>query len=301
MPMTFAEILGEPIPPIEILDVGAMLEDGADRYVGLVSQGLAHVTGFEPNRQEFQRLSKRPGPYRYLPLFLGDGKEATFHITNYPGCSSLLEPNSDVIDLFQTMDAIPDFGNFYVKAREQVQTTRLDDVVPAVRGDLLKIDIQGAELMVLQNGRKVLGQTLVLETEAEFVPLYRDQPLFGDLHSFLRSQGFMLHKLIDCGGRPFEGVNAQNPFAPVSQLMWADAIFVRDFSSLEAYGDDDLIKAAAILHVVYQSYDLVALLLREHDRRQGRGLWSKYAAWLETVELPSTAVTAKFRVTTGRV
>jgi len=299
--MTIAEILDEPIPPIEVLDIGAMLEDGADRYVGLVSEGLAQVTGFEPNRQEFQRLSQRPGPYRYLPVVLGDGKEATFHVTRYPGCSSLLEPNPDVIDLFQTMGCVPENGNFHVVATEQVQTTRLDDVVPELRGDLLKIDIQGAELMVLQNGPRVLGQTLVLETEAEFVPLYRDQPLFGDLHSFLRSQGFMLHKLIDCGGRPFEGVNAQNPFAPVSQLMWADAIFVRDFSDLAVYGDEDLIKAATILHVVYQSYDLVALLLREHDRRRGGGLRAKYAAWLETVELPSTAVTGKFRVTTGRV
>ena len=296
--MSFAEILGERIPGIEILDIGAMLEDGADRYVGLVSEGLGQVTGFEPNRQEFDRLSQRPEPYRYLPLFLGDGKKATFHVTNYPGCSSLLEPNSDVIDLFQTMDAIPDNGNFYVTAREQVQTTRLDDVAPEVRGDLLKIDIQGAELMVLENGRRVLGQCLVLETEAEFVPLYRDQPLFGDLQSFLRTQGFMLHKLIDFGGRPFKGVSAQDPFAPVSQVMWADAIFVRDFSNLAAYGDDDLIKASAILHVVYQSCDLVALLLREHDRRLGDGLWGKYAAWLEGAELPSTAVTAKYRVTT---
>ena len=275
-----------------------MLEDGADRYVDLVSQGLAQVTGFEPNPDEFARLSQRPGPYRYLPLFLGDGKMATFHLTNYPGCASLLEPNPDVIDLFQTMDSIPDYGNFYVRAREQVQTTRLDDVAPQVRGDLLKIDVQGAELMILQNGPRVLGQTLVLETEAEFVPLYRDQPLFGDLQSFLRAEGFMLHKLIDFGGRPFREVKPQNPFAPVSQVMWADAVFVRDFSRLEAYGDEDLLRAAAILHVVYQSYDLVGLLLREHDRRLGGALWVNYAAWLETAELPSAAVTMKYRVTT---
>ena len=41
------------------------------------------------------------------------------------------------------------------------------------------------------------------------------------------------------------------------------------------------------------AYDLVGLLLREHDRRQGRALWAKYAAWLEGVELSSTAVTTK--------
>jgi hypothetical protein len=39
----------------------------------------------------------------------------------------------------------------------------------------------------------VLADALVVETEAEFVPLYRGQPLFGDLQVFLRDQGFLLY------------------------------------------------------------------------------------------------------------
>ena len=53
----------------------------------------------------------------------------------------------------------------------------------------------------------------------------------------------------------------------MSQLLWADAIFVRDFTRLDAYSDDDLLKAAAVLDVVYSSYDLAGLLLIEYDRR----------------------------------
>ena len=64
---------------------------------------LLDTTGFEPNPAEYARLKDRPGPYRYLPVFLGNGAPATFHRTRYPGCSSLLMPDPKVIDLFMTI------------------------------------------------------------------------------------------------------------------------------------------------------------------------------------------------------
>jgi FkbM family methyltransferase len=295
--IAFADVLGHPIPRINILDIGAMLEDGSDRYDPLIAQGLAQVTGFEPNPTEFAKLSGRSGPYRYLPIFLGDGESATFRFTRYPGCSSLLEPDPAVIDLFETIGCADGPRNFEVIASERVQTTRLDDLRADLRADFVKIDVQGAELMILRNGARLLAETLVIETEAEFVPLYRDQPLFGDIQCFLRGEGFLLHKFVDFGGRPFRPMRPTNPFAPISQAMWADAIFVRDFSRLDTYSDEALLKAAAILDVVYQSCDLVGLLLREFDRRRNGTLWGHYAAFLGNRELPCAAVTMKHRIT----
>ena len=265
-----------------------MLEGEGDHYDALIAQGLARVTGFEPNPAEFARLANRPGPYRYLPAFLGDGGPATFHLTRYPGCASLLPPDPSVINLFETMGCEED-GNFRVVKTEPVKTTRLDDLASDIKADYIKIDIQGAELMVLQNGAGVLAKSVVVETEAEFIPLYRGQPLFGDLQCFLRDHGFVLHKFVDISGRPFRPVRPKNPFAPISQAMWADAVFVRDFSRLDRYSDEELIKAATILHVVYRSYDLAGLYLRELDRRQGSSLWGRYSSWLKICDLPSGA------------
>ena len=42
------------------------------------------------------------------------------------------------------------------------------------------------------------------------------------------------------------------------------------------YRDEGLLKAAAILDLVYGSYDLVALLLDEYDRRSKTCLRSRY-------------------------
>jgi hypothetical protein len=79
-----------------------------------------------------------------------------------------------------------------------------------------------------------------------------------------------------------------------------DAVFVRDFSRLDRYSDDDLIKAATILHVVYRSYDLAGVYLREFDRRQAGGLWQRYSSWVKTCDLPNAAVTFATQPTFAR-
>jgi FkbM family methyltransferase len=263
------------IPTIRILDVGAM-DVGQERYHALLKAGVAEVTGFEPNPAEYARLKDRKGPYRYLPVFLGDGKTATFHRTRYPGCSSLLAPDPGVIDLFTTIGCADPAGNFHVQATESVETVRLDDLEPRPAVDFLKIDVQGYELEIMRHGTKTLADTVVIECEVEFLPMYREQPLFGDVQCFLRDQGFVLHKMIDVGGRPFRPFAPTNPFLPMSQLLWADAIFVRDFTRLDSYSDDALLRAVAILDLVYASYDLPVLLLGEYDRRRQTKLRQSY-------------------------
>jgi len=274
-PANLAQILGRAIPTIHIFDVGAMLVE-QDRYQPLVAAGLAKVTGLEPNPAEYAKLQGRQGPYSYLPVFLGNGGPATFHLTRYPGCSSLMAPDAAVIDMFMTIGCADPGGNFYVQSRERVETVRMDDLGSSVVIDFLKIDVQGYELEIMRHGTGKLANTVMIECEAEFVPLYRGQPLFGDIQCFLREQGFVLHKLIDVGGRPFRPFSPPNPYLPMSQLLWADAIFVRDFTRLDSYSDDGLIKAAAILDLVYGSYDLAALLLGEYDRRAKSDLRNRY-------------------------
>ena len=114
------EFLGRKIPTIQILDIGAMAT-GQERYHPLVASGLAHVTGFEPNPAEYAKLQDREGPYRYLPYFLGAGGPATFHLTRYPGCSSLLMPDTRVIDLFMTIGCDDPDANFHVQKTETVR------------------------------------------------------------------------------------------------------------------------------------------------------------------------------------
>jgi hypothetical protein len=167
-------------------------------------------------------------------------------------------PDSGMIDLIQTISAkLPD-GNFAVTGTERVQTKRLDDIADCPPCDFLKLDVQGAELDILQNGVETLKNVAVIQTEVDFVPLYKDQPLSGDIQVFLRDCGFQLHKFIHVAGRCFRPfLITERPLAAMSQVLWADAIFVRDFSAVDRFTDEQLLKAAIILHELYPSYDLV--------------------------------------------
>jgi hypothetical protein len=58
--------------------------------------------------------------------------------------------------------------------------------------DLLKLDLQGAERLVLTGGAEVLDRVEVIYTETFFEQLYADAWLFWDLNEFLSHRGFKL-------------------------------------------------------------------------------------------------------------
>jgi FkbM family methyltransferase len=281
------DALGIALPGVEILDVGAM-QEGEDRYEVLRGMNLARVTGFEPDEAQHAKLetSKR-GEDQYLPYFLGSGDTQTFYVARYPGCSSLYRADSKTIDPFTSIGT-SETGNFTVTETMEVQTRRLDDIAECPAPDFIKLDVQGAELDILRHGIGTLESALVVESEVEFIPLYENQPLFGDMQVFMREQGLLLHKFIDIAGRSLEpfALNG-NRYAATSQLLWADAVFVRDFTKLECFADEQLLKAALILHQVYYSYDLVHLLLKEYDARTDASSSTSYMQALShATELP---------------
>ena len=292
-PPRLREILDIDLPRIVVLDVGAMRE-GEDRYAALLEQDLASVVGFEPQAAQLDALlTRKPATHHYLPYFLGRGEARTFYVTRYPGCSSLYEPDPAVIDLFATLGTGPD-GNYEVVDRIEVETKRLDDIDECPPPDYVKIDVQGGELDVLDGGAEKLRDAVVIETETEFVPLYKEQPLFADVQTRLGALGFYLHKLVDVGGRTFRPVrNEPRPYRAISQLLWADAVFVRRFTDLAALSDTQLLKAALVLHEVYRSFDLVIHLLGELDRRQNSALATRYANSLGKTEVYRHFMTIK--------
>lgn len=281
MPFSLQDAIACPIPPVRILDVGASMVEGPDHYAPLVARGLAEVVGFEPDVAQHATLEASGRPhYRYLPYALGDGGEAVFHIANFPGCSSILPPNKAVIDRFSAIGASPPDGNFAIVRTEPVQTRRLDDLAAETGApDYIKLDIQGAEVTVLTNGVEALRSTLVVESEVLFVALYEGQGDFADLTALLRDQGFQLYELRDvrrCSVAPF--LAEMKPFPSRGQWMWADAVYVRAWHDLSGWSDAELLKAAAILHEVYEAYDLVHHFLLEVQLRSGEPLSDRYRA-----------------------
>ena len=70
---------------------------------------------------------------------------------------------------------------------------------------------------------------------------------------------------VDISGRNFRPMSTGDPTQALSQFLWADAVFVKDFAKLGDYSPEQMLKAAVILHEIYLSYDLVHILLYAHD------------------------------------
>jgi FkbM family methyltransferase len=261
------------LPRLKIVDVGAMsLGEGTDAYSPLTDATPCDVYGFEPVTEEFEKLkaAAKPG-HHYLPYFVGDGSAQTFYECNFAMTSSLFEPNSALLDKFQNLGELARVRKTY-----PVQTTRLDDI-PELKGtDFLKADVQGAELMVFEGAPRLLDDALVIHAEVEFVELYKGQPLFADIDAHLRSKGFVLH-LLGKAGRTFKPLVFMNDLnAGLSQILWGDAVYVRDFMSFDVLSGPALLKTATMLHHTYHSVDLAAVALAAYDRQHGTELQPAY-------------------------
>ena len=266
-----ATLLGTAAPRIDIVDVGAMMLEGAtDEYAPLVQQGVGHVVGFEPIPEECERLNRAAGKrQRFLPYFIGDGQPAEFKQCAAPMTSSLLEPNLPLLRRFNQLEEL----TTPVK-RWNVDTRRLDDIPEITAMDMLKIDVQGAELAVLRGGERLLQNAVVVQTEVEFAPMYVGQPLFADIDIELRRQGFAIHILGGGQGRAFKPIApGGDPSRRINQILWNDAVYVKDFMRFGELSAEQLLKLAIIVNDCYRSADLAALALQHYDAKAGKGLW----------------------------
>lgn len=127
---------------------------------------------------------------------------------------------------------------------------------------MLKIDIQGSELSVFESGRKRLHETVAIQTEASFVPLYENQAQFWEVDRELRQQGFIPHAFDAVKNWPISPyAHPEHHLLPVNQLLEADIVYVRDFVNAETMTDEQVKQLALLAHHCYKSYDLATRCL----------------------------------------
>jgi FkbM family methyltransferase len=146
-----------------------------------------------------------------LPVALSDtNSSAELRLTSHSGAHSLLEVG-DMRFYDEPVDILPP---------ERIETVTLDRLCED-RGidilDVLKMDIQGGELMALKGAKTMLarGAIRLIVLEVLFQPLYKHQPMFWDLADHLRGHGYALQGIYQLRH------HGQNP----ALLCWADAIF----------------------------------------------------------------------------
>ena len=261
----------------EIVDVGANPIDGDPPYKALLGAGLCRVTGFEPQQDALAKLNQSKSALEnYLPYAVGDGTTKTLNICRYSGWTSTLKPSAASLNVFPIFEQ-----NAQIIRQVPLETKRLDNIAEIERIDFLKIDIQGGELVALQNARRLLATASVIQIEVSFVTLYDDQPGLGEIDVELRRQGFMPH----CFAAVKKGLIAplvinNNPWQPINQLLEADMVYVKDFRDAGPLSDEQLKNICLIAHACYGSFDLAfrCLLVLEGRKAVEAKAGEKYLA-----------------------
>ena len=144
-----------------------------------------------------------------------------------------------------------------MKSQIPVTTRKLDDIAEIAHLDFLKMDVQGAEREVLAHGRAKLIDTVVIQTEVSFVPLYQGQPVFGEMDLALRELGFLPHCVTGTKIWPISPmVVGDAPNRGIRQLLETDMVYVRDFSRPQNMSAEQWKHLALVAHHCYGSYDL---------------------------------------------
>jgi len=200
-----------------IFDLGANLGQTARTYLELYPRSAIH--SFEPFPDAFRELehlaSSEPRLHAHRFAVAESGGTRTLHTNKHSATNSLLVNAATADEIVGIPGLMNPVGAI------DVDVVTLDGFCSEhgiERIDILKMDIQGSELMALRGAEHLLrGRRIgLIYTEVLFGTLYEGQADFSDLSIHLRDRGYRLFGLY------------QPTHNAAGRLGWADAIFVGD-------------------------------------------------------------------------
>lgn len=232
------------------LDIGS--RGGFDRDLLPIAWAVDGV-GFEPEPAAFAKLGPDPGPWRsmrWLPTAIGPSTgTATLNVPPDANGGSLLVHDPEIGRRFGLEHLTQDCRQI------MVETVTLADAI--ARWELpppayLKLDVEGAELAILDAAGGALDSLVAIKTEASFIPARLGQPLATDLIDALDKRGFVVMDILEPARwrrRPVAPAPyswAGDPAFSRGQLAQCDLLFFRDPVAIAAEDADSALRAALV-------------------------------------------------------
>lgn len=196
--------------PIVLIDIGAY--DGSftlslEKYCGLKEGILIEPM---PNKAKHLTYTFCNPKYQVFNVALSDksGQEK-FEVNDADFTSSLLKIKREMLE----------FSNINLGSTNTIDciTLTLDDIINQTNIediDLIKMDVQGAEHLVLLGGTQSLLKTKMIWTEFSYKALYENSSTFTEIYNMLSKSGFKL-------------IEVENGFrSPDGELLQGDALFI---------------------------------------------------------------------------
>jgi FkbM family methyltransferase len=248
--------------PLRVVDVGAL--GGIDHRWAKFTSSYEGIL-FEPDPREYEILRSSSSKNLLVLNSALSNSPATidFNLCNLPGRSSVYLPNIDFLSRFS------DVSSYEVIREIRIETDTLDNQLTKngiAEIDFIKIDTQGYELPILQGSVGYLDNVIGLELEVEFAPLYKNQPLFNEVDSFVREKGFELFDIKRYYWKRKEGIKTGNR---KGQLVFGDALYFRSPEQVLLINNinQDKIVRSICIYLVYGYLDLAESLLKKANSK----------------------------------
>jgi FkbM family methyltransferase len=231
---------------------------------------------------------------KHIPLALNKSiGEFPLYVTKSLWCTSLYSPNHPYLSRFAELSELMNL-DFTV----DIETTTLDAFCQSEgisEIDFLQIDVQGADLNVLEGATQLLKNSiLAIQTEVEFSHLYLNQPLFADVDIFLRDNDFTLFNLSIA-----RRIRSRSPIyaPPGGQMLWGDALYFRDLiredRDLSLKTPERILKLACIADVMNfpdYAFELLEYLTQYHGSDPNYNFTNSIAESLAQIPEPTDII-----------
>ncbi|MES1936310.1 sulfotransferase [Salinisphaera hydrothermalis C27AD] len=246
------------------VDNGGRLLERAD-IARLLDQGALELVVFDPASNAKNTLKPDAAVHYYANNGLGDGQPRTLHACLDPAMSSVLDP----LPAEQIEDDQQAQSN-QVLTTLPFQTLALDDISGLPRLEWLVLDHLSNSADILEHGREVLKDTLLIQARVVFQPTHVRQPNLAELQHWASRNGFRLYRMHEPRHRGHMPDSVSEEQKQESELVSADALFLPDRSRIRALDENQRMKLAFLLHHIYglkdAAYDLLKPLNGEAER-----------------------------------
>jgi len=174
------------IVPSRVVDVGANRGQFSGACLAILPS--VEILALEPIPEVFARLERSLSRFPNVALrrvAAGKRRERRiFHVNEYSHSSSFLSVTEMHRHEFPHARKSTDI-EVDVVPLDDLRTEGLFDKI-----DLLKLDVQGFEMEVLEGATQTLAATDYLIIETSFKPMYENELMFSDYYEYLRDRGF---------------------------------------------------------------------------------------------------------------
>ncbi len=231
-----------------LLDIGSA-GDIEPRWLPIAEE--LNYIGVEPDERSSRLLKNKHNckSYRIInSVIWSKKKEVSFNLCRKPQVSSVFKPNQEFLNRF------PEADRFEIINNKSFKSSTLDIELGELQVNFVKLDIQGAELFALMGMQKHLSSCLGLEIEVEFSSIYKQQPLFGEVHNYLKEFGF---EFIDFTNLCRWERNAHNSYG---QCIFGDGLWMRSPEDIAKNYSNKFLEYILICSL-YGRYDLVSKII----------------------------------------